>query len=187
MKVKRSIEEVIPIAESLVEKFKPYCEKIEVCGSIRRKKSMVGDIEILCIPKKIRVPKKLQYSLFGDEEYAEKTDSGLMEIIKGYKILRGDLDDGKIVSFETPENIQVDVFTAKPENYGYIKILRTGSAEYNMSFVLPRLKERGYKMNGFIFKDGGIIPTPDEEDIYNLIESDFHFPEDRGQLSRYKL
>ena len=185
MKVKRSIKEVLPIADSFVEKFKPFCEKIEICGSIRRKKSMVGDIEILCIPKKIKVPVSPQYSLFGDDEYTEITDPILMEIIRDYKILRGNLNGGKIVSFETPDDIQVDVFTAMPMNYGYIKILRTGSAEYNMSFILPRLKQRGYKMNGFVFKDGIMVPTPDELDIYKLIDSDFHLPEDRGQMSWY--
>ncbi|MEP7376545.1 MAG: hypothetical protein ABI675_24315 [Chitinophagaceae bacterium] len=185
MKIKRSIEEVLPIADSFVEKFKPFCEKIEICGSIRRKKSMVGDIEILCIPKKIRVPVSKQYSLFGDEEYTEITDPGLMEIIRGYKILRGDLDGGKIVSFETPEDIQVDGFTATSMNYGYIKVLRTGSAEYNQYFVLPRLKARGYRMNGFIFKNEIMVPTPDEQDIYELIDSEFHLPEDRGQMSYY--
>ena len=40
-----------PVAERLVEQLRPYCERIQIAGSIRRRKWAVGDIELLCIPK----------------------------------------------------------------------------------------------------------------------------------------
>lgn len=43
------------LAHRLVELLTPHCERIDVAGSIRRKKQEVGDIEIVCLPKKIEV------------------------------------------------------------------------------------------------------------------------------------
>jgi len=109
VKSKRNINNVIPIANALVEQLKPFCDKIEICGSIRRKKEMVGDIEIVCKPIKQKIPESIQYSLFEPPKYIERTIPELMEYVRNYKIIRGDLDRGKIVCFETSEGIQVDI------------------------------------------------------------------------------
>jgi DNA polymerase/3'-5' exonuclease PolX len=181
VKVKRSINDVIPVANFLVEKLKPFCQKIEICGSIRRKKEMVGDIEIVCMP--IKIPKSIQYSLFDPPKDSEKTIPGFMEYIKNYKIIRGDLDNGKIVCFVTPEGIQVDVFTGGDLNYGYIKTLRTGPSQYNMNFVIPQLKGKGYILkDGFVYHGDKIIPVPDEEKLYELIGCAMHTPEEREKF-----
>ena len=39
------------VGASLVERLEDVCDRIEVAGSIRRRRQFVGDIEILCIPK----------------------------------------------------------------------------------------------------------------------------------------
>lgn len=39
------------LAEEVRQVLAPYCEQIEIAGSIRREKAEVGDIEIICIPK----------------------------------------------------------------------------------------------------------------------------------------
>ena len=39
------------IADSVLQKLKPHCERIEIAGSIRRKKANPNDIEIVAIPK----------------------------------------------------------------------------------------------------------------------------------------
>ena len=39
------------VAEGLVKLLKPGCRRIEIAGSLRRKKKEVEDIELLCIPK----------------------------------------------------------------------------------------------------------------------------------------
>jgi DNA polymerase/3'-5' exonuclease PolX len=43
---------VLPIAGRIVEALRPYCERIEIAGSLRREKPMVGDIEIVAIPRR---------------------------------------------------------------------------------------------------------------------------------------
>lgn len=37
------------IAEKTVEILRPFCMRIEIAGSIRRKRSLCGDVEIVCI------------------------------------------------------------------------------------------------------------------------------------------
>ena len=39
------------IADSVLQELKPHCERIEIAGSIRRKKEYPNDIEIVSIPK----------------------------------------------------------------------------------------------------------------------------------------
>ena len=42
---------VLPITERLVSILAPFCERIEIAGSLRRLKPEVGDIELVVIPK----------------------------------------------------------------------------------------------------------------------------------------
>src|SRR5437879_3251534 len=44
------------IADDLIEKITPLCERCEIAGSIRRQKAEVGDIEIVAVPRWIEVP-----------------------------------------------------------------------------------------------------------------------------------
>ncbi|GAI67541.1 unnamed protein product, partial [marine sediment metagenome] len=45
------LEQAQEIADDLLKRLYPYCQRIEVAGSVRRQKPEVGDIELLCIPK----------------------------------------------------------------------------------------------------------------------------------------
>ena len=50
-KAKFYAEDCWVIARALVEQLTTFCEKIEVAGSLRRRKQMVSDIEIVYVPK----------------------------------------------------------------------------------------------------------------------------------------
>lgn len=57
------------IANRLRERMSPFCERIEIAGSVRRQKDKVNDIEIVAIPKLHDVKvRKEQVGLF-EEEY----------------------------------------------------------------------------------------------------------------------
>src|SRR3989344_1789872 len=43
--------EAYAIATAIVEQLRPHCIRIEIAGSLRRKKSEVKDIDIVAIPK----------------------------------------------------------------------------------------------------------------------------------------
>src|SRR3989304_4969145 len=48
------------IAQRSVMLLMPLCQRVEIAGSIRRRKSQVGDIEIVCVPR-------MTGGLFGDQ------------------------------------------------------------------------------------------------------------------------
>ena len=175
------------IAESLKADLKPYCEQIEIGGSIRRKKSEVGDIELVCIPKFDEVGTG-QGTLFGGE-VTEPTNL-LFRRIKAcrYEILKmGDKYCQFKIQLIDSEPINVDVFTATPETWGYIFILRTGAWDFSRWIVIE-LEKRG-----FTPKDGAVwseephvglikIATPQEADVFGLLQIDYIKPEDRGAV-----
>ena len=44
------LEYALPIANQVVEKLAPFCQRIEVAGSIRRRRPFVHDIDLVVIP-----------------------------------------------------------------------------------------------------------------------------------------
>lgn len=169
------LEQAQKIAESLVDDLSQYCERIEIGGSIRRRKDEVGDIELVCIPKFGEVGTG-QGTLFGGE-VTEPTNLLFRRISASrYKILKM---GGKYCQFKIQlidsEPINVDVFTATPETWGYIFVLRTGSWDFSR-WVVIKLEKRG-----FTPKDGAVwseepgeglikIATPTEGDVFDLMQ-----------------
>lgn len=73
---KTPLAKIRPIALKLVERLHPYCEKIEIAGSIRRGKPLVKDIEIVTIPKM-----HYQHGLFGIS--SQVISNELLEFLDG--------------------------------------------------------------------------------------------------------
>ena len=106
---KRPYEQVMPIAQHIVEALRPFCEngRIEIAGSLRRGRQMVGDIEICAIPKR---PYKLQRSLFQPKEVDFDAQTELGKFLKSkLKEKYWRLDGQKLKSFYY-SGIQVDLF-----------------------------------------------------------------------------
>src|SRR5512145_1569634 len=63
------------LAAKVVAQLAPYCERVEVAGSVRRRKDVVGDIELVAIPKvQTQIHVQPQLSLFGpssEPDYAQ--------------------------------------------------------------------------------------------------------------------
>lgn len=50
-KPKYRLEDVWPIAQDVVGQLRPHCYRAELAGSVRRGKNLIGDIEVVAIPK----------------------------------------------------------------------------------------------------------------------------------------
>src|SRR5438105_60329 len=59
-KMQRTLAEAERIAAAIVADLAPSCARIQVAGSVRRRKELVGDIEI------VAVPRHAPAGLFGD-------------------------------------------------------------------------------------------------------------------------
>jgi DNA polymerase/3'-5' exonuclease PolX len=85
------------------------------------------------------------------------------------------------MQFGTDEGIDVDLFTARPENWGLIYALRTGSAEFSHKVLAAGWVRQGYKsVDGMLTYNGREVPTPEEADLFRLAGVVWMHPEARG-------
>lgn len=179
MKDKRSYEQVRAVAEKLLEKLRPTCERLEIAGSLRRKKAMVGDIEIVAVPK-------LQRNLFGEETYLSEVDVlllrwGVQLVLNGHKQKQFILETTK------RERYQVDLFLQPdPATWGCNFLIRTGSADFT-KWMVTQKSVRGACPNEFYVAGARVftvkstepLDTPEEDDVFRLWGLDFIPPEER--------
>ncbi len=157
------LTEAKPIANELKALMEPYCDRIEIAGSVRREKEIVKDIEIVLIPTKasklFNVLGLHLLKTIGDIRYLKNGDKYKQFFYRGIKI---------------------DLFVACPDNWGYILAIRTGSAEFSHNTLATGWVKKGYKgENGFLTKDGVVVPVREEIDLFNLLDFDYVEPENR--------
>ncbi|MFA4975347.1 MAG: hypothetical protein WC839_01870 [Candidatus Paceibacterota bacterium] len=160
--------EAYRIALEVVEQLKPFCKRIEIAGSIRRKKKDCGDAEVVAVP--------LPYStgLF---------ESGIATIVNKWPKVRGDLDYGKTKYTQRilPCGIKLDLFFADEKNWGYIFAMRTGSDNFSHNTLAKRWVQCGYKgKDGYLTKYGEIVEVREEQDLFKLLGIPYVSPEDRN-------
>jgi DNA polymerase/3'-5' exonuclease PolX len=159
----------------IVDWFEPSCSKIILAGSIRRLKPMVGDIEILLVPKMVfgdvgeLFPQKL--NLF-EVEFQRRCAAGELSLRTKKD---GTISNGTKVKLcrHTESRIPVDFFITSADNWFSSLVCRTGSKESNEE-VAKRAKRMGYrwKMSGPGFahaETGEIVPAYSEADIFQFV------------------
>lgn len=138
------------IAIGICKRLQPLCEegRLNIAGSIRRKKSEVKDIEIVCCPKKITVGGP---DLFGNDNSClvilsafESLVNSLGEIIKGKP-------GGRYMQILVDKKIALDLFMPEPYDYFRIYAIRTGSADYSAKVIT-----NGWIRNGWRGTENGL-------------------------------
>lgn len=136
MKNKVPADVALPIAREYVDFLAPYCEKIEIAGSLRRRKETVGDIEILFVPKKITEPSPLDMFRQSEVDLAWRAIDTLLrtEVLAKRPNVNGVVmwGDKNKLGVHPETGIAVDLFTATPENWFNYLVCRTGGAENNV-------------------------------------------------------
>lgn len=145
----------MPVAAELCRELKPYCDRIIVAGSLRRRKESVGDVEILYISKLEKLPELQQADLLAPPPsprflaLADARINGLAGfyrqavtgkqfrtssfIITHRKNSFGSITWGEKNKYarHIASGIPVDFFRATEENWFNLLVCRTGSAENN--------------------------------------------------------
>jgi len=136
--------------------------RCEIAGSIRRKKEIVKDIDILATTDN---PQKLMESFV---EYEKTKDV----------IVRGDTK----TSITLGSGINADLRVVKDEEYPYALHHFTGSKEHNTT-MRHRAKRMGIKMNEYgLFKGDTLIKCQDEEEIFRKLNLSYIPPEIRENM-----
>ena len=158
------LEEANLIAHRVIAELAPHCERIEIAGSIRRRKPEVKDIEIVAIPKPYDV------GLFA---------SGIAKVVNQWRKVRGELPC-KYTQRILPEGIATDLFFATADNWGLIYAIRTGSAEFSHRVLASGWVRNGYKsVDGMLTREGFTVPCREEADLFRLCGVKWVEPEDR--------
>jgi DNA polymerase (family 10) len=171
------------LALRLQEQITPYCSKVAIAGSIRRRKDTVGDLELVALPRWERRPDP--QDLFGGTvltnvlfaEWGEKGGQAPYPIRwqKGCKAT-GRYWQG-IVGKDGPH---LDLFLPAPANWGLILAIRTGCAEFSQALV-TRARELGIPSDkGFLRGEAGEpLPTLEEADLFQRLRLEWIPPEAR--------
>lgn len=166
------------VAQDLVEVLGPACEKIEVAGSIRRRRPDVGDVELLCISR-VGDPVALGTNLYLD---AAVEDLILRNVLQKRQNRAGRTNYGRWnkLLVHVASGIPVDIFSTTETNWGMALVVRTGPAEWNIR-MMTRFKNR--RMQGHAYggvTQGGIdVPCPTEEEVFRLLDWEYRAPEGR--------
>jgi len=147
---------------------RPYCSRVEIAGSVRRKLPRVGEIEIVCKPRHI-------VDLFG-----ASVPLHIPGDVLGRHVTRGE----RYRQIILPDGIILDLFIVlPPAQWGVILALRTGSAAFSRRLVSH--PPFGVLPGEYMVRDGAvrlvgtgeIVPTPEEEDFFRLCGIEFIPPE----------
>lgn len=162
---KKPYSVVFPVASHIVETLRPYCDRIEIAGSLRRKRQYIGDIEIVAIPKQ---DKDLFGNLIPD---SFPLDQFLQE--KQVKLSK----NGKLYKQFTYGSYTVDLFLpTSPAHWGSIYSIRTGSHEFNLWLMNVAAPNAGVKFDkGLIYSRTDFYPlnTPEEADVFGVLNLPF--------------
>ena len=189
-------KEKVPLADArktaaaLLRHLRRFCVKCKVAGSIRRKKSVVSDIEILFIPK--TGEKADPNDLFGlmipvdylIEELKSLETRGILERRKK----KNDQETyGEWIKLmrHVPTGIAVDFFACSPETWCSSLVCRTGGKESN-EVLSYAAKARGFKWRpnggGFSLRASKTIVfrVEKEADAFRFVRMPYLRPELRA-------
>lgn len=144
--------------ERLVEWLAPFCERVEVAGSVRRRRPICNDIDIVAISK-LTDQKDLFGAVVGQESHALREIKARASS-DGWTILRG---GPEVVSW-LAKGVQVDLFLCTESTWGTVLVCRTGSKEHNIWLATCAKACGGHWVpNAGIYIDGRFYRQTEEE------------------------
>lgn len=142
-----ALDKAKKVAIEIGNKLLPFCDRLNLAGSIRRSKVEVGDIEIVCQPKKVMAG---TVTLFGEDNRKEIVHPDFSNTVMQLgKIVKGQ-HGGRMMQIEInnpsgiPKLIQLDLFTPMPHDYYRVFAIRTGSADYSHKIIATAWLRKGW-------------------------------------------
>lgn len=145
---KRTWAVAMHAAERIVELLASSCKRLEIAGSLRRKATLVGDIELVAIANHLP-------DLLGNEAESQ------LDIRLQTLLTRGDInpllkagDRYKQFAFGDPP-LKVDLFITTVECWGVVMAIRTGPVSFAKRLV-TQAAHGGLLLNGLSVSEGRV-------------------------------
>lgn len=171
------------LANKLKERLAPGCVRIEVAGSVRRKKPQPHDIELVVIPRFEERPANLF-----DTARVNLVEACLYEMsIAGVlafdcDIKRNGPKHKRLRHLQT--GMIIELYMAQPDNWGLIYALRTGPGDFNKTLVTHISYGGALPLDmamaqGSLWRRGVKLTMPTEEGFFAEIGVPCWWPEMR--------
>ncbi len=154
-------EEAMLVADKLEAMLMPLCETVTVAGSIRQGKEMVGDIDVVVIPKSDPWVFLEEVKEFIEYEYG-----------------------GNKKIFGMFQGRPINIFVTSDMSYGACMYQMTGPTKYNLRMRMAA-KRRGFKLNEYGLwnrNSGEYVAGRTEADIFEALSISYRSPEQRREL-----
>jgi DNA polymerase/3'-5' exonuclease PolX len=181
------LREAFGFAEAIREAMLPFCERVEVAGSIRRQRPNVKDIEIVAIPK--WEEKETEGGLFSElmpvnllHEWACSPGLSIPVLNREPLSVRWIKPGGEHpVPWKVEakgkywraslnnDYVRLDVFLCSKENWGLIHFIRTGPREFVAEAMVQAIKRKTPVKDGFVHNFGKPVNTPEESDVFKFL------------------
>ena len=174
------------LAQQILLALAPYCKRIAIAGSIRRlKQTDIKDIEILAIPDHRYTP-----NVLGEVVHmTQLTKANILSALPPGTTLKKNGDKFKQISL--PDATIIDLFIVTyPAQWGNLLAIRTGPSDYSRWLVTSR-QGGGARPSHLTHTNGALydpninlIPCPEEEDFFNVLEIPYPEPHQRTPHGR---
>ena len=160
------LDEACAIADDVITRLSLHCSRLQIAGSIRRRRPTIGDIEIVCLPHAY--------------EASPLFSSGIATVVNQWEKIRGELPC-RYTQRLLPCGLKLDLFMPDPRGYGPQVAVRTGSAAWCQKVLAPAWVRAGFRSkDGVLHRDNGeVVPVHNECDLFGLIGLKWVKPEDR--------
>jgi DNA polymerase/3'-5' exonuclease PolX len=152
-KVKWPLAVARKLAEETRDYLREFCTRIEIAGSVRREKPMVGDIELVYVPRfsveqdpRELLPKQIRIN---------QADAALESLIAQGALERRPNRLGREawgpeikLARLLPSGVPIDFFSTMEKCFFNYLVCRTGSKESNMRIAMAA-QDKGWKWNPF--------------------------------------
>jgi DNA polymerase (family X) len=142
------------------------CLKLKIVGSIRRKKSMVGDCDFVVLA----------------------TDANWAKIIQTLRKSKVICSGPSLIKINYPVEgcfFQVDFYRATTQTFGIQELIRTGSADHNM-WLAGYAISKGFRLkySSGLIKEGSVMAGETEESVFSALDLPYPSPSAREVIDQ---
>lgn len=191
-KVRYPYAVALQVAQDLKNCLLPFCDKIEIAGSLRRHRAHVGDIELLFVPKLALDPSSLFRGITGDGpvEMVDLADFHLNIMVRDGTLQKRKNIKGSFIwgeqnklAVHVGSQIPVDFFSTTPKNWFVSLVIRTGGKQTNIALAMAARKS-GLKLNPYgegytDLKTGRVLSCNCESEVFSFVGLPYRRPEHR--------